>query len=261
MSLHRLLLFSILSAVVLCVSCKNRNSFVDADAASVTAELQQITQARLDANLANDREFYEHLLSADFQILYPNSALRNKQQYLEDERFLPESAGHRGLKQTLTNFHAYVDGQTAVATYTLVQHTPFGTKIFDLPLIHLDTYTRRDGEWKLSSMAAVDAPSWPDVAKISAKLYAEYAGTYEIAPEATLTVTNDNSHLFAQLGKQESANGFRKMKLHSLTKMTEPTNEWCSSAALPEKWPPVFFARMVRKFAPRKSKQAPFRHS
>ncbi len=203
MRLHRLLFFPILSAVVLLSSCKNRNSFVAADAASVTAELQQITQARLDANLANNREFYEHLLSSDFQILYPNSALRNKQQYLEDERFLPESAGHRGLKQTLADFHAYVDGETAVATYTLVQHTSFGTKIFDLPLIHLDTYTRRDGEWKLLSMAALDVPSWPDVAKINAKLYAEYAGTYEIAPEATLTVTSEHGHLFGQLSRQE----------------------------------------------------------
>lgn len=203
MRLHRFFLFSTLSAIGFLSSCKNHRSSTSTDAASIAEQLQQITEARLDANLANNQEFYERLLSSDFQILYPNSAIRNKQQYLEDERFLPESAGHRGLKQTIADFHAHVEGETAIATYTLVQHTQFGTKVFDLPLIHLDTYTRTDGEWKLLSMAAVDVPSWPDVAKISARLYAEYAGTYEIAPDATLKVTNENGRLFGQLSRQE----------------------------------------------------------
>lgn len=203
MRLHRFSSFFLLSVVVLLSSCKDRGSFAVVDAASVTEQLQQITQARLDANLANNREFYERLLAPDFQILYPTSNLRNKRQYMEDERFLPETAGHRGLKPTIADFHAYVDGETAVATYSLIQHTAFGTQVFDLPVIHLDTYTLRKSEWKLFSMAVVDAPSWPDVANINAKLFAEYAGTYELAPETTLAVTNENGHLFAQLSRQD----------------------------------------------------------
>jgi Domain of unknown function (DUF3471) len=202
MRLYRFPPFFLLAAVVLFSSCKGRSSFT-VDAASVTEQLQQITQARLDANLANNREFYERLLVPDFQILYPTSNLRTKRQYMEDGRFLPETAGHRGLKPTIADFHAYVDGETAVATYSLIQHTAFGTQIFDLPVIHLDTYTLRNGEWKLFSMAVVDVPSWPDVANIKVKLYAEYAGTYELAPETTLTVTNEDGRLFAQLSRQD----------------------------------------------------------
>ena len=208
MRLRRLLFLSTLSIVLFFPSCRSRNSLASTDARPSTEQFQKLTEARLDANLANNREFYEKLLAPDFQILYATSAIRNKQLYLEAEGFQPESAGHRGLKQTISDFHAYVDGETAVVTYKLIQHTPLGTQTFDLPLVHLDTYTRHNGEWKLFSMAVADLPSWPDVAKINPKLYAEYAGTYQIARDATLNVTQENGHLFGQLSRQEKSEWF-----------------------------------------------------
>jgi len=208
MRLHRPLFFLIFLTLPFLGSCKSRNSLAAIEVNSSAEQFQKLTEARLDANLANNREFYERLLAPDYQILYATSAIRNKQQYLQAEGFQPESAGHRGLKQTVADFHAYVQGETAIVTYRLVQHTPFGAQVFDFPMIHLDTYSRHNGEWKLFSMAVADLPSWPDVAKINPKLYAEYAGTYEIAPDATLTVTNENGHLFGQLSRQEKSEWF-----------------------------------------------------
>lgn len=208
MRLHRPLFFLILSIILFFASCRSRNSLAAIDVNSSTEQFQKLTEARLEANLANNREFYERLLAADFHILYATSAIRNKQQYLEAEGFQPESAGHRGLKQTIADFHAYVQGETAIVSYQLVQHTPFGAQIFDFPMIHLDTYSRHNGEWKLLSMAVADLPSWPDAAKINPKLYAEYAGTYEIAPDAVLTLINENGHLFGQLSRQGKSEWF-----------------------------------------------------
>jgi len=208
MRLHRFLFCLAFAAVFLFAACKNRRSYAATEPATALEHFQQLTQARLDANLANNRDFYEKLLAPDFQILYSTSTIRNRQQYLEAERFLPESTGHRGLKPTISEFHAYADGDTAIATYTLIQHTLFGSQTFDLPLVHLDTYARRNGEWKLLSMAVADLPSWPDVATINSKRLAEYAGTYEIAPEAIVKVTYENGHLFGQLSRQDKSEWF-----------------------------------------------------
>jgi Domain of unknown function (DUF3471)/Domain of unknown function (DUF4440) len=208
MRLHRFLFCLALAALSLFAACKNRRSYAATDQVTTLEHFQQLTQARLDANLANNREFYDRLLAPDFQILYSTSIVRNKQQYLDAERFLPESTGHRGAKPTISEFHAHVDGDTAITTYTLVEHTLFGSQVYDLSLVHLDTYTHHNGEWKLLSMAVADVPSWPDPANINPKRYAEYAGTYEIAPGAIVTVTNENGHLFGQLSRQDKSEWF-----------------------------------------------------
>jgi len=208
MRLHRFFFCSAVSAAFLFASCKSRQSYAAMDSTTAPEYFQQLTQARVDAYVANNREFYDRLLAPDFQILYATSVIRNKQQYMEADKFLPESQGHRGLKSTISDFHAYVDGDTAVITYTVVQHTPFGSQAFDLPLVHLDTYTRHSGEWKLFSIAVADLPSWPDVANINPKRYAEYAGTYQITPDAIVAVTNENGHLFGQLSLQNKSEWF-----------------------------------------------------
>jgi len=191
------------------ISCKNHDSLAATkEAVSITDQLQQLTQERLDASLANNRAYYEQLLAPDFRILYSTSVIRNKQEYIDEEQFGPESAGHRGLKPTLSNFHAYEVGQTAIATYTIVQHTLLGSQVFDFSMNHLDSYARENGKWKLLSMAVADLPAWPDVARVSAKLLSEYAGIYQIAPDMLLKVTIENGRLFGQFSRQEVSEWF-----------------------------------------------------
>jgi hypothetical protein len=57
-------------------------------------------------------------------------------------------------------------------------------------------------------MAVADLPTWPDVAKVGAKLLSEYAGTYQIAPEMLLKVTIENGRLFGQLSRQQASEWF-----------------------------------------------------
>jgi len=191
------------------ISCKNHNSLAaNKETVSITDQLQQLTQERLDASLANNRAYYEQLLAPDFQILYSTAVIRNKQEYIDEEKFGPESAGHRGLKPTLSNFRSYEVGQTAIATYTIVQHTPLGSQVFDFSMNHLDSYTRENGRWKLVAMAVADLPTWPDVVKVGVKLLSEYAGTYQIAPDMLLKVTIENGRLFGQLSRQQASEWF-----------------------------------------------------
>lgn len=198
-----------LSMFLFSISCRNHDSVAaTGETVSITDQLRQLTQARLDASLANNRAYYEQLLAPDFQILYATSIIRNRQEYIDEEKFGPESAGHRGLKPTVSNFHAYTMGQTAIATYTIIQHTPLGSQVFDFSMNHLDSYARENGQWKLLSMAVADLPTWPDVAKISNKLLSQYAATYQIAADMTLKVTVANGRLFGQLSRQEASEWF-----------------------------------------------------
>lgn len=206
----RNVLFSlILLTSLFSISCKNHNSLAaNKETASIGDQLHQLTQERLEASLANNRAYYEQLLAPDFQILYATSVIRNKQEYIDEEKFGPEFTGHRGLKPTVSNFHAFEAGQTAIATYTIVQHTQLGSQVFDFSMNHLDSYTCENGRWRLVSMAVADLPTWPDVAKISAKLLSEYAGTYQIAPDMLLKVTIENGRLFGQLSGQQASEWF-----------------------------------------------------
>ena len=108
----RYVLFSLsLLTFLFSISCKTHGSLAATkETLSITDQLQQLTQERLDASLANNRVYYEQLLAPDFPILYATSVIRNKQECIDDEKFGPESDGHRGLKPTVSNFRAYEVG-------------------------------------------------------------------------------------------------------------------------------------------------------
>lgn len=174
--------------------------------ADATAELRQLTQQRFDANVANDRSFYERLLAPSFLLLDPDSFLPyTKQAYLDAE--FPPHRAPRG-KVTITDFQAHVEGDTAVVTYQVLEPHPVGELTFEWLSRRLETYVRINGAWRLLSMAAAHAPSWPDVAVIDPKLYSEYAGTYQLTPGTLIVITNEAGHLMAEVTGQEKVELF-----------------------------------------------------
>jgi hypothetical protein len=103
----------------------------------------------------------------------------------------------------MTGFEATVDGDTAVVCYEVAEPYPIGgLQRFEMRTRRLDTYVRIDGRWRLLSMAIAEPPSWPDVAAIDSRLYAAYAGVYQLSPETSIVVTEANGHLFAQVTGQ-----------------------------------------------------------
>ncbi len=178
------------------------------DSTKLAQQFQQLTQSRSDANTANDRAFYERLLLPEFRFLYPNGKVKTKQEYLDGEKFLPETAGHRGSKATISDFQPFQNGDTVITTYAMVEHIPLGAQQFDLRMTHLDTYVRRNGDWRLLSMAVAKLPASPSIAKIDPKLYLEFVGTYETAPGEQGTITFENGHLMSQVTAQEKVEIF-----------------------------------------------------
>jgi ketosteroid isomerase-like protein len=170
-------------------------------AADAADDLRALTEARFAANAAGDRAFYERLLAPNAVVVLPKHAPQTKREYL-DEEFGQRTGPSTGPKATMSDFRAQVDGDTAVVTYKETEPTQVGEQVFEVRTERLDTYVRRDGGWRLLSMAIVEAPSWPDVAAIDGRLLDEYAGTYRVAPAVDVVITNEGGHLMqAMMGQ------------------------------------------------------------
>ncbi len=58
------------------------------------------------------------------------------------------------------------------------------------------------------SMAMADVPSWPDVAVIDTAVYQEYAGTYQLAEDIFVVVTEEDGRLWAAMTGQSRSELF-----------------------------------------------------
>ncbi|PYL77218.1 MAG: hypothetical protein DMF26_04810 [Verrucomicrobia bacterium] len=98
-------------------------------------------------------------------------------------------------------------GDTAVLSYDLNEtETIFGQNM--TARYHTtDTWLRRNGEWKIIATQAHRYYEDPAVGKADPKKFADYAGTYELAPRQTRTVTAEGDKLFVEpKGKKEQLN-------------------------------------------------------
>jgi hypothetical protein len=171
------------------------------------AELEQLTRQRFDANAANDRGFYERLLAPNFLLLHPHGAPAfGKAAFLDAE--FPAGRPARA-KSRVSGLEALVQGDTGVVTYEVAEPYPIGgDQPFEARSRRLDTYARIDGAWRLLSMAVAETASWPEAAVVDPRLYAEYAGTYELSAETRIVVTVEGGRLLATVTGQPTVELF-----------------------------------------------------
>jgi hypothetical protein len=246
--LHCLLLLGLF----VCASCNKKAPVSPNSAESATQEILQLTQRRFDANHANDRAFYERLLASNFRDIWPNG-FETKQEYL-DREFPPQSAGHRGERAQVSDFHAAVDRDTAVATYLVVEPTPLGTQRFEARWNHIDTYTRVDGAWKLLSMTFIPPPSWPEVAKVDPKLYSEYAGSYEWGSGEFNILTVEAGHLMSESTGQPKVELFPENATTFFDKTDYPDARYVFQRDVSGKVTGFVYRAQNQSFSPKKTK-------
>jgi hypothetical protein len=61
-----------------------------------------------------------------------------------------------------------------------------------------DTWMRRNGQWQIIAGQVLRYYEDPAPGKVNAARFAEYVGTYELAPENTLTISTDGNLLYRQ---------------------------------------------------------------
>jgi hypothetical protein len=118
----------------------------------------------------------------------------------------PMPAGYSGAIK-LASVQSRIIGDTAILSYDVNEtETIFGQNL--TARYHVtDTWLRRNGEWKIIASQAHRYYEDPAIGKADEKKFADYIGTYELAPEQTRAVTAENGNLFIERkGKKEELN-------------------------------------------------------
>jgi len=104
----------------------------------------------------------------------------------------------------LANVDSRIIGETAILSYDLDEsETIFGQNL--RARYHItDTWLRRNGEWKIIASQAHRYYEDPAIGKADSKKFADFIGSYELAPSQTRTVTVESGNLFVERkGKKE----------------------------------------------------------
>lgn len=186
----RVILVLVIGALTLnVVSCSRSDTTITQE------ELVRRTQEIVDAVAIGDRKPFEKYFAADSMIFDEKGRNMDKKAFVEDQSPLP--AGSSGSIK-LVKPQSRILGDTAILSYDLDEtETIFGQEL-KARYHETDTWVRRNGDWQIVAEQVLRYYEDPAPGKLDLKRYADYVGTYELAPGTTLTVSADGTDLFSQ---------------------------------------------------------------
>jgi Domain of unknown function (DUF4440)/Domain of unknown function (DUF3471) len=159
------------------------------------AEMVRRTQEIFDAAGTSNRAPFEKYYASDCMVFDEKGRSMDKKAFVADQSPLPQ--GFSGAIK-LVNPQSRILGDVAILSYDLNEtETIFGQNMW--ARYHTtDTWVRRNGQWQIIAEQVLryyedPAPGPPDLKK-----YPGYAGTYELTPGITLTVSAEGKDLFSQ---------------------------------------------------------------
>jgi hypothetical protein len=167
-------------------------------------ELVRRTQELYDAIVPGNQAPWKKYFADDCIFSDEKGRTMDKAKLVAD--ITPMPAGYSGAIK-IANVQSRIFGDTAVLSYDSSEtETIFGQNL--TARYHTtDTWLRRNGEWKIIASQAHRYYEDPAVGKADQKKFADYAGTYELAPGQTRTVTAEGDKLFIERkGKKEQLN-------------------------------------------------------
>ena len=115
----------------------------------------ELTERRAAANVAQDRGYYEYLLSEDFVIVADNGVITSKKAYLDSEFGTKRPKGMEA-SYAIKDFKVVTSRQgLAVVSYIKTEAMKIDDQTFSTDSRCLDTYATEDRRWRLVAMAAV----------------------------------------------------------------------------------------------------------
>ena len=164
-------------------------------------ELARRTQELYDAIVPGNQAPWKKYFADD--CIYSDEKGRTMDKAKLVAEITPMPAGYSGAIK-LANVQSRIIGDTAVLSYDMNEtETIFGQNL--TARYHtIDTWLRRNSEWKIISSQTHRYYEDPAVGKADRKKFADYAGTYELAPGQTRSVTAEGDKLFVERkGKKE----------------------------------------------------------
>jgi uncharacterized protein DUF4440/uncharacterized protein DUF3471/molybdopterin-dependent oxidoreductase-like protein protein len=158
-------------------------------------DLEKITQELLDAVTRGDKDPWLLYLADECILTTEDGQTLTKKELVDQIHPLP--AGYSGtLKMADPKVRSY--GMTAVISYDALEtETIYGQEL-KTRYHTTDTYLFRFGHWRMIASQGMAVHQDPPLAQVDPKVYDAYAGTYELAPGVTYTVTREGAKLFGQ---------------------------------------------------------------
>src|SRR5438552_9727448 len=164
-------------------------------------ELVHRTQELYDAIVPGEQAPWKKYFADDCIFSDEKGRTFDKAKLIADITSLP--AGYSGSIK-VNNVQSRIIADTAVLSYDLDEtETVFGQNL--TARYHVtDTWLRRNGVWQIASSQAMRYYEDPAVARIDPKKFADFSGTYELAPGQTRQVFSDEESLYVERnGKRE----------------------------------------------------------
>ena len=162
-------------------------------------ELVHRTQELFDAVAAGDQTPWKKYFADDCMYFDEKGRNMNKAALVADVTPLP--AGYSGTIK-IEKVQSHIEGGVAILSYDMDEtETVFGQEVH--ARYHAtDTWMRRDGQWQIVAGQVLRYYEDPAPGKVDAAKFAEYVGTYELAPGNTLTISTDGELLYRQRGER-----------------------------------------------------------
>ena len=164
-------------------------------------ELIRRSQELYDSLVSGDQAPWKKHFADDCMFADEKGRFFDKPKLIADITPLPP--GYSGTIR-IENAHSRIIGNTAVLSYDADEtETIFGQNL--KARYHItDTWLQRDGNWQIIASQAHRYYEDPAVGKANPKKFADFAGTYELAPEQTRSVFTEGDKLFVERkGKKE----------------------------------------------------------
>jgi hypothetical protein len=171
-------------------------AFAAGKAAPITEqELVRRTQKLYDAVAAGDQAPWKHFFAGDCIFSDEKGRTMDKNKLVADITPLP--TGYSGVIK-LEHVQSRIYDDVAVLSYDANEaETIYGQKLS--ARYHItDTWLRRDGNWQIVASQAHRYYEDPGLGKADSKKFADFIGTYELAPGQTRTVLSEGNSLFVE---------------------------------------------------------------
>jgi hypothetical protein len=188
--------------LVFLLSCFKPLESICGDPVAITQEeLVRRAQELFDAVVPGNKEPWQKYFADDCIFADEKGRNLNKVQLVADIAPLPK--GYSGTIK-VAKPQSLIHGDTAILSYDLDEtETIFGQNL--IARYHVtDTWLRRNGVWQIASSQAMRYYEDPAVGRSDPKKFADFTGTYELAPGQTRRVLSEDESLYVERnGKRE----------------------------------------------------------
>jgi hypothetical protein len=160
-------------------------------------ELVRRTQELVDAVGAGNQVPWQKYLADDCMLFDEKGRNMDKAALLKDLTPLPK--GYSGCIK-IGNAQSRMAGNTAILSYDMDEkETVFGQEL-TARYHQTDAWMYREGRWQVIASQVLRYYEDPAPGKVDPAKFAEYTGTYQLAPGVEMTVSAEDGQLYIQRG-------------------------------------------------------------